>query len=61
MTLTSRPPGLAPAAMVSVAVSCVADTTETFDTVIPAPALTVAPVANPEPARVTATAAPAVP
>src|SRR5262249_30163999 len=60
-TLTSRVPGLAPPAIVSVAVICVADTTDTFDTVIPAPALTVAPAAKPVPPMVTATAVPGAP
>ena len=61
MTLTSRAPDAAPAAMVSVAVSCVADTREIFDAEIPTPALRVAPVANPDPLIVTATAVPGAP
>jgi hypothetical protein len=47
--------------MVSVAVSRVEDTNMTFVSVMPAPALTVAPVANPDPLIVTGTVPPWTP
>ena len=59
---TSRAPSAAPLAIVSVAVSCVADPTDTMLTVTPVPLrATVAPTANPVPLIVTGTAAPGVP
>src|SRR2546430_5605697 len=45
----SRAPKAAPLATVSVAVSCVGEPIDTFDTVMPAPTLSVAPAANPDP------------
>ena len=47
--------------MVNVAVICVADETDTLDTVIFCPAFTVAPEAKPAPVIVTGTAAPTNP
>ena len=62
VTVTLRAPSVAPAAMPSVAVSCVAEPTATFVTPMPAPLrLTVAPAANPEPLIVTGTVAPCPP
>jgi hypothetical protein len=47
--------------MVSVAVSWVADVTVRFETVMPAPKLTVDQAPNPDPVIVTVAAAPGVP
>gem|GEM_PF-4809840 len=59
VTVTLRAPDVAPLARVSVAVSCVADPTDTVLAVTPDPLrLTVAPVAKPVPMIVTGTAAP---
>ena len=60
VTITSRAPGAAPAAMASVAVICPAPT-DTFDTVIPAPTLTVAPDTKPDPLIVMGTDVPTAP
>jgi hypothetical protein len=62
VTVTSRAPGVAPLAIVNVAVSWVADPAIALLRVTPAPlALTVAPATNPDPMIVTGTAVPGVP
>jgi hypothetical protein len=61
VTVTSRDPRAAPAAIVSVAVSWVEDATARFETVMPEPKLTVEPLPNPVPVMVAATCAPGVP
>src|SRR5262245_6590594 len=58
VTVTSRAPCVAVLANWSGAVSCVGDASITFDTVIPAPMLTISPVANADPLIVTATVVP---
>src|ERR1700675_2282713 len=61
VTITLRAPTVAPAAIVSVAVSCVAVGTATLLTVMPAPALTVAPLWKLVPVIVIAMVLPTVP
>ena len=62
VTVTSRAPRAAPAAMPSVAVICVADPSNTLLTVTPVPlTLTLAPATKPEPVIVTGTEAPCAP
>ena len=61
VTVTSRAPPVASAAIVNVAVSLVDDTNATLPTVMPVPALTVAPFTNVVPSIVTGTAVPDVP
>jgi hypothetical protein len=61
VTVTSRGPVLAAASIANVAVSRVADTKATLLTVMPVPALTVAPLTNPLPSIVTGTLVPRVP
>ncbi|MDO8479284.1 MAG: hypothetical protein Q7W02_24460 [Candidatus Rokubacteria bacterium] len=62
VTVTFRAPSVVPLLIVSVAVSCVADTIATLLTVTPTPlTLTVTPAANPDPLIVTGTVAPAAP
>src|SRR5215470_10796311 len=61
VAVTSRTPGVAPLEIVSVAVSWAPEATATFDTVMPAPAVTVAPATNPDPLIVTGTAVPGAP
>src|SRR4051794_22691407 len=55
VTETLEPPSVAPAAIVSVAVALVPLTTDTFDTVIPLPTLTVIGATKPVPVSVTGT------
>ena len=59
--MTLRPPTAAVPAIVNVAVSRVGDMNATSVTVIPAPALTVAPATNPVPSIVTAALVPLLP
>ena len=62
VTVTLATPNEAPAAIEKVAVICVALTTATLLTVIPAlSVVTAAPVTKPEPVRVTETAVPLIP
>src|SRR5262249_4316903 len=57
VTVTPRGPVAAPAAIVRVAVMLVEDATVRFETVMPAPALNVAPATKPAPVIITGTAA----
>src|SRR2546425_8315777 len=61
VTVTPRGPPVAPLSIANVAVTRVEDTNATLLTVIPAPALTVAPLTNPLPSIVTGTVAPVDP
>src|SRR5207248_10784867 len=61
VTVTSRGPAVAAPSIANVAVSRAEDTNVTLLTVMPAPALTVAPLTNPLPSIVTGTVAPEVP
>src|SRR5205823_1191932 len=61
MTTTARPPAVAAPSIANDAVRRVDETKATFVTVISAPALTVAPLANPLPSIVTGTVEPAMP
>src|SRR5436853_4497373 len=61
VTTTSRPPAAAAPSIANDALRRVEDTKATLLTVIPAPALTVAPLANPLPSIVTGTVEPAMP
>src|SRR4029077_12561829 len=61
VTVTSRAPSVAPAAIARVAVSCVAEGTVTPLTVMPVPTLSVAPLWKFVPVMVTGTLLPAAP
>src|SRR5437588_7447896 len=61
MTTTARPPAAAALSIANDAVRRADETKATFVTVISAPALTVAPLANPLPSIVTGTVEPAMP
>ena len=61
VTVTSRGPPVAPLPIANVAVTRVEDTNATLLTVIPVPALTVAPLTNPLPSIVTGTVVPVEP
>src|SRR5438552_7513077 len=61
VTTRSRPPAAAAPSIANDALRRVEDTKATLLTVIPAPALTVAPLANPLPSIITGTVEPTVP
>src|SRR5207302_11352618 len=61
VTLTLRVPRVAAPSILNVAVNCVDETKTTLLTVMPAPALAVAPATNPVPVIVTGTATPTLP